>query len=69
MKIEEILKLTNKKFYALYGKKAELYSQMLRDGTATEGYGSGISICDETNMSSSVFRYQCVYLAKLYDNI
>lgn len=66
MRTGDIMRLDNKAFYALYGRNAELYSQMLRNGTATEGFGSGISICDDTNMCSEVFRYQCIYLSGLY---
>lgn len=66
---DDIMRFTPVEFYDKYGRKAEEYSQMLRDGTATEGFGSGISICGESEMCSEVFRYQCLYLAKLYDAV
>lgn len=54
-------------FYSLFGRKAELYSQMLRDGSVINSNTNGILFCDDTSMTDVDFRYKCIYLAQLWD--
>ncbi len=66
---DELMRLSPKEFYGLYGLKAELYSEKNRLGDTfdPDGCGHGIMKCDDTGMTDPKFRSLCIHLAMLYD--
>lgn len=68
MRLADIMKITPKEFYGIYGKKAELYSEQIRKNPSLPGSPHAVKQCSETGMCDELFRYRCVYLSKLYDN-
>ncbi len=66
MWLADIMALTPKEFYGLYGRNAELYSEWLRNDPSLPGYGWGIQKCSETGMCHELYRYRCIYLSRLY---